>query len=120
MAVLPETGGSVTELSVTVAQRMPVAVMIHCAPDRVMSRAEPLNPQWPRFGDAYVGRGLERTIPSGGEARYEVDVFKGKHRGLVIAENELPTEQAGFERPVWLRKKVTGEKHYYNATLAGP
>jgi hypothetical protein len=51
-------------------------------------------------------------------ARYEIDVFKGKHRGLVIAEIELPTERARFERPQWLGKEVTGEKRYYNATLA--
>ena len=61
-----------------------------------------------------------RYVVRVGKARYEVDVFKGKHLGLVIAEIELPTEQAGFERPVWLRKEVTGEKRYYNATLANP
>lgn len=69
-----------------------------------------------------TGRIIEkqRYVVKVGKARYEVDVFKGKHRGLVLAEIELPTERAGFERPVWLGKEVTGDNRYYNATLASP
>jgi adenylate cyclase len=59
-----------------------------------------------------------RHVVKLGKARFEIDVFKGKHRGLVIAEIELPTERARFERPKWLGKEVTDEKRYYNATLA--
>jgi adenylate cyclase len=67
-----------------------------------------------------TGRLIEkrRHVVKVGKARYEIDVFKGKQRGLVIAEIELPTERARFERPHWLAKEVTGEKRYYNATLA--
>jgi adenylate cyclase len=69
-----------------------------------------------------TGRIIEkrRHVVKVGKARYEVDVFKGKYRGLVIAEIELPTERARFERPVWIGKEVTGNKRYYNATLASP
>jgi CYTH domain-containing protein len=49
----------------------------------------------------------------------EVDVFKGKHKGLVLAEIELKGERARFDRPEWLGKEVTGKKRYYNATMAG-
>ena len=59
-----------------------------------------------------------RHIVKAGKARYEIDVFKGDHRGLVIAEIELSTRRARFDRPNWLGKEVTGQKRYYNAQLA--
>ncbi len=49
---------------------------------------------------------------------WEVDVFAGAHAGLVIAEIELPAEDTPFERPDWLGREVTGERRYYNASLA--
>lgn len=51
-------------------------------------------------------------------ACFEIDVFKGDHRGLVIAEIELPARLAEFDRPQWLGREVTGEERYYNASLA--
>ena len=67
-----------------------------------------------------TGRLIEkrRHVVKAGKARFEVDVFKGNHSGLVIAEIELSTRLARFERPEWLGKEVTGEKRYYNANLA--
>jgi adenylate cyclase len=59
-----------------------------------------------------------RHVVKAGEDRFEVDVFKGHHRGLVIAEIELPAEHARFKRPEWLGKEVTAAKRYYNANLA--
>src|SRR5262245_47448921 len=59
-----------------------------------------------------------RHIVKSGKTRFEVDVFKGDHRGLVIAEIELPTARSRFDRPAWLGKEVTDEKRYYNASLA--
>jgi adenylate cyclase len=59
-----------------------------------------------------------RHIVKTGKARFEVDVFKGDHQGLVIAEIELSTRGARFDRPLWLGREVTGEKRYYNANLA--
>lgn len=53
---------------------------------------------------------------SGG--RWEIDVFEGAHAGLVIAEIELPSADARFERPDWLGDEVTGDRRYYNADLA--
>jgi adenylate cyclase len=67
-----------------------------------------------------IGRLIEkrRHVVKLGKTRVEVDVFKGEHRGLVLAEIELATERARFERPEWLGKEVTAEKRYYNANLA--
>jgi adenylate cyclase len=59
-----------------------------------------------------------RHIVKIGKSRFEVDVFHRRLRGLVIAEIELPSEDAPFERPKWLGKEVTGKKRYYNAQLA--
>jgi adenylate cyclase len=53
-----------------------------------------------------------------GKSRFELDVFEGALRGLVIAEIELPRRRAKFERPDWLGREVTGHKRYYNAVLA--
>ena len=53
-----------------------------------------------------------------GKHMFEVDVFEGENRGLVIAEIELQEESEVFARPDWLGQEVTGEVKYYNAALA--
>jgi adenylate cyclase len=66
------------------------------------------------------GRMIEKrrhTVPNG-NATWEVDVFGGAHKGLIIAEIELPSADASFERPAWLGQEVTDDQRYYNATLA--
>lgn len=49
---------------------------------------------------------------------WEVDVFEGKNKGLVIAEIELNNEDEKFEIPNWVENEVTGNKKYYNSYLA--
>lgn len=49
---------------------------------------------------------------------YEVDEFYGTNEGLIIAEIELPNEDAVFTKPEWLGTEVTGDKKYYNSVLA--
>jgi CYTH domain-containing protein len=49
---------------------------------------------------------------------WEVDVFHGRHRGLVIAEIELKSEAERFEKPAWLGREVTGQRRYDNSALA--
>lgn len=56
-------------------------------------------------------------VPVGGHT-FEVDVFHGRHEGLVIAELELQSEDEAFASPDWLGEEVTGNPHYYNAYLA--
>ena len=48
---------------------------------------------------------------------FEVDEFHGRNEGLVLAEIELPSADAVFERPHWLGKEVTGDPAYYNSQL---
>ena len=59
-----------------------------------------------------------RHIVAHGNARFEVDVFAGDHKGLVIAEIELATARTRFDRPRWLGREVTDQKRYYNSSLA--
>lgn len=48
---------------------------------------------------------------------WEIDEFLGENAGLVVAEIELPSEDAVFDRPVWIGEEVTGDKRYYNSNL---
>ncbi len=49
---------------------------------------------------------------------FEVDVFEGRNRGLVIAEVELESEDEAFPRPAWLGREVSHDPRYKNARLA--
>lgn len=49
---------------------------------------------------------------------FEIDVFKGENKGLIVAEIELETEDQNFEKPLWLGEEVTGNKMYYNSYLS--
>jgi adenylate cyclase len=49
---------------------------------------------------------------------WEVDVFAGPNAGLVVAEVELPSEDAPFTRPAWLGAEVSGDPRFANARLA--
>lgn len=48
---------------------------------------------------------------------WEVDVFEGDNAGLVIAEVELPAEDAPFARPPWAIEDVSNDPRYFNANL---
>jgi len=49
---------------------------------------------------------------------FEVDVFEGANKGLVIAEVELETTDQQFEKPDWLGEELTGDERFYNAYLS--
>ena len=49
---------------------------------------------------------------------WEVDIFHGKHQGLVLAEIELAAEDEVFEKPDWLGQEVTADPKYYNSYLS--
>lgn len=49
---------------------------------------------------------------------WEVDVFEGNNKGLIIAEIELSSECEEFEKPPWVENEVTGDKRFYNSFLA--
>lgn len=48
---------------------------------------------------------------------WEVDEFFGVNAGLVVAEIELPSEQASFDKPDWVGAEVTDDPRYYNSSL---
>lgn len=56
-------------------------------------------------------------VPFGGLI-WEVDVFEGRHAGLVIAEVELATEDQAVTLPDWVGLEVTHDDRYYNASLS--
>lgn len=55
-----------------------------------------------------------------GERTIEVDVYTGRHDGIVVAEVEFPDEKTcrSFEPPDWLGEEVTGKSRYSNVVLA--
>ncbi|TCD15737.1 CYTH domain-containing protein [Pedobacter psychrodurus] len=48
---------------------------------------------------------------------WEVDVFLGDNKGLIVAEIELESEDETFDLPDWVSKEVTEEEKYYNSNL---
>ena len=50
----------------------------------------------------------------------EVDIYRGRHKGLVVAEVEFPdmASCSEFEPPEWFGREVTREKRYSNVRLA--
>ena len=59
-----------------------------------------------------------RYIVPQGTLSFEVDVFEGDHKGLILAEIELPSEKTSIDLPPWIGKEVTGDKRYYNSYLS--
>ncbi|SFN23248.1 CYTH domain-containing protein [Paenimyroides ummariense] len=53
-----------------------------------------------------------------GAVVFEVDVFDGANKGLIIAEVELQTTDQQFEKPDWLGDELTGDERFYNAYLS--
>jgi CYTH domain-containing protein len=50
----------------------------------------------------------------------EIDIYRGRHRGLVVAEVEFDSQKscASFQPPDWLGRDVTGKPRYSNVALA--
>lgn len=48
---------------------------------------------------------------------WEVDVFKGKLSGLILAEIELKNEEEHFSKPHWIGQEVSHDPQYFNAVL---
>lgn len=49
---------------------------------------------------------------------FEIDVFQGRHAGLVVAEVELAHERTSLSLPSWLGDEVTDDPRYGNFTLS--
>ena len=50
----------------------------------------------------------------------EIDIYRGRHAGLVVAEVEFPNSAScrRFKAPWWFGREVTGTKRYSNVRLA--
>jgi adenylate cyclase len=50
----------------------------------------------------------------------ELDIYRGRHAGLVVVEVEFPDRVScgRFKPPSWFGREVTGEKRYSNVRLA--
>ena len=55
-------------------------------------------------------------IPAGSLV-WEIDEFLGENAGLIVAEIELPDEDAPFGRPDWLGREVSNDPRYFNSNL---
>ena len=80
--------------------------------------AEQFEVLWP----ATEGRRLVKTrseIPLG-DLIVEIDIYHGRHEGLIVAEVEFDEEKtaANFQAPAWLGADVTGDPRYSNQLLA--
>jgi adenylate cyclase len=62
---------------------------------------------------------IRYEVPHDGRT-VEVDVYRGKLRGLTTAEVEFPDEGAShdFRPPEWLGREITGDDRYSNQDLA--
>lgn len=48
---------------------------------------------------------------------WEVDVFKGKLEGMILAEVELTCAEEYVELPDWIEREVSGDAKYFNSNL---
>lgn len=60
---------------------------------------------------------IRYTVPHEGFV-WEIDVFDGLYRGLVVAEVELNAETDQPALPAWVGDEVTGDPRYSNQHLA--
>lgn len=69
------------------------------------------------MAEPHVLQKRRHIVPFGG-LTWEVDVFEGRHAGLVIAEVELEHEAQHVELPDWVGAEVTHDDRYFNASLS--
>ena len=48
---------------------------------------------------------------------WELDIFEGENKGLIVAEVELESEDEAFALPTWVKEEVTTDKRYANSNL---
>jgi len=59
---------------------------------------------------------IRHHVPHAGQT-FEIDEFFGDNAGLIVAELELDSVDAEFERPGWLGREVSDQRRYYNVHL---
>ncbi|MBO4401794.1 MAG: CYTH domain-containing protein [Selenomonadaceae bacterium] len=48
---------------------------------------------------------------------FEIDIFEGRHAGLILAEVELNSADETVELPEWIGAEVSSDPNYYNSRL---
>lgn len=78
--------------------------------------------QYVGLWETTAGRRLEKTRYKIGHGDFtiELDLYKGAHEGLMVAEVEFSTvqEAEAFSPPAWFGTEVTEDKRYKNKNLA--
>ena len=69
------------------------------------------------MAEPHVIEKRRHLVPYGGLV-WEVDVFLGRHAGLVVAEVELVDENQAVPLPHWVGAEVTQDDRYNNASLS--
>ncbi len=66
-----------------------------------------------------VGFPIQKTrfIENLNGEKWEIDVFEGKNKGLVMAEIELESEDQKFDLPGWAVKEVSHDHRFFNSWL---
>jgi len=59
-----------------------------------------------------------RYIENRDDFSWEIDVFEGKNKGLVLAEVELENENQQPDLPEWVTKEVSEDDRYFNYYLS--
>lgn len=49
---------------------------------------------------------------------WEIDIFEGKNKGLILAEVELKNETQYINLPPWIEKEVSEDYRYFNSWLS--
>ncbi|PID95239.1 MAG: adenylate cyclase, partial [Bacteroidetes bacterium] len=60
----------------------------------------------------------ERFILSHAGNSWEIDIFYGRNKGLIVAEIELLHKNQAIELPEWVTQEVTNDTRYLNVSLA--
>jgi adenylate cyclase len=63
----------------------------------------------------YIDKTRYHVMHEGHE--WEIDVFVGENKGLIVAEIELTSMEEEFSLPEWAGKEVSDEPRYYNICL---
>ena len=59
-----------------------------------------------------------RTVIQVDGLHWEVDIFEGENKGLVLAEVELTDKNQKFDLPDWIGEEVSLDNRYYNSWLS--
>jgi len=91
-----------------------------------ISRTEIETEVSPEFADQILAAGLfalspivktRHLVPVAGHT-FEIDEYAEANAGLVVAELELPSEDAEYPRPDWLGAEISDDARYGNLSLA--